>query len=58
MKKRLIYSCLLAGATFIAGCTKNFDADKYRPYQSKRGTFYHPNFLMSQAQIKFSNSGL
>lgn len=56
MKKRLIYSCLLVGATFIAGCTKNFDAVNTDPTKVSAALF-NPNFLMAQAQIHFSNSG-
>ncbi|TSD66456.1 SusD/RagB family nutrient-binding outer membrane lipoprotein [Inquilinus sp. KBS0705] len=56
MKKRLIYSCLLVGATFIAGCTKNFDQINTDPTKVNAGIF-PPNFLLAQAQIKFSNSG-
>lgn len=56
MKKRLIYSCLLIGATFIAGCTKNFDKINTDPTKVT-GELFNPNFLMAQAQIKFSNSG-
>jgi hypothetical protein len=56
MKKRLIYSCLIVGATFIAGCTKNFDAINTNPTKVN-GTLFDPNFLMSQAQMKFANTG-
>ncbi|MBD1366813.1 SusD/RagB family nutrient-binding outer membrane lipoprotein [Mucilaginibacter sp. ZT4R22] len=56
MKKRLIYSCLLAGATLIAGCTKNFDAINTNPTKVNAEVF-PPNFLLAQSQIKFSNSG-
>jgi hypothetical protein len=56
MKKRLIYSCLLLGATFIAGCTKNFDKINTDPTKVSAGLF-NPNFLMAQAQIQFSNTG-
>lgn len=56
MKKRLIYSCLLAGATFIAGCTKDFEAINTNPTKVDAATF-PPNFLLAQSQIKFSNSG-
>ncbi|MBD1393376.1 SusD/RagB family nutrient-binding outer membrane lipoprotein [Mucilaginibacter glaciei] len=56
MKKRLIYSCLIAGATFIAGCTKNFDAINTNPNKVNADIF-PPNFLLAQSQIKFSNSG-
>lgn len=56
MKKRLIYGALLAGATFIAGCTKNFDAINTNPTKVNAEVF-PPNFLLAQSQIKFSNSG-
>ena len=56
MKKRLIYSCLLVGATFIAGCTKNFDKINTDPTKVSAGLF-NPNFLMAQSQIQFSNTG-
>jgi hypothetical protein len=56
MKKQLIYSCLLIGATFIAGCTKNFDKINTDPTKIDAGLL-NPNFLMAQAQIKFSNTG-
>lgn len=56
MKKRLIYGCLLAGATFIAGCTKDFDAINTDPTKVNAEVF-PPNFLLAQAQIKFSNTG-
>ncbi len=55
-KKQLIYSCLLAGATFIAGCTKNFDQINTDPTKVS-STLFNPNFLLSQAQIQFSNTG-
>lgn len=56
MKKRLIYSCLLLGATFIAGCTKNFDKINTDPTKVSV-TLFNPNFLMAQAQIQFSQTG-
>jgi hypothetical protein len=56
MKKQLIYSCLLIGATFVAGCTKNFDTINTDPTKVNADLF-NPNFLMAQAQIKFSNTG-
>ena len=56
MKKRLIYSCLLLGATFIAGCTKDFDKINTDPTKVT-AALINPNFFMSQAQIHFSNSG-
>jgi len=56
MKKRLIYSCLLLVATFIAGCTKNFDQINTDPTKVS-ATLFNPNFLMAQAQFQFSNTG-
>lgn len=56
MKKRYIYSCLVAGATFIAGCTKNFEKINTDPTQVSAGLF-NPNYLMAQAQIRFSQGG-
>jgi hypothetical protein len=56
MKKRYIFSCLLMGATFIAGCTKNFDSINTDPTKVS-ATLFNPNFLMAQAQIQFSNTG-
>jgi hypothetical protein len=56
MKKRLIYSCLIVGATFVAGCTKNFDKINTNPTKVN-GTLFDPNFLMAQAQMKFANTG-
>jgi hypothetical protein len=56
MKKRLLYSCLIAGATFIAGCTKNFDEVNTNPNKTTENLF-NPNYLMSQAQFQFSQTG-
>ncbi|MDN3583155.1 SusD/RagB family nutrient-binding outer membrane lipoprotein [Mucilaginibacter flavus] len=56
MKKRLIYSCLIAGTTFMLGCTKNFDKINTDPTKVN-ATLFNPNFLLAQAQIKFSNTG-
>ncbi|QEC79871.1 SusD/RagB family nutrient-binding outer membrane lipoprotein [Mucilaginibacter ginsenosidivorax] len=56
MKKRYIYSCLLAGATLFAGCSKNFDQVNVNPTKVSADLF-NPNFLMAQAQIQFSNTG-
>lgn len=56
MKKRYIYSCLLAGATLIASCSKNFDQVNVNPTKVNADLF-NPNFLMAQAQIQFSNTG-
>ncbi|MDB5287478.1 MAG: SusD/RagB family nutrient-binding outer rane lipoprotein [Mucilaginibacter sp.] len=56
MKKLLIYSCLVAGATFITGCTKNFDAVNTNPDKTTASLF-NPNYLMSQSQFQFSQTG-
>ncbi|NHA03128.1 SusD/RagB family nutrient-binding outer membrane lipoprotein [Mucilaginibacter sp. HC2] len=56
MKKRLIYSFLLAGSTLIAGCTKNFDQINTDPTKIN-GDLIIPDYFMAQAQIQFSNLG-
>lgn len=56
MKKRLIYGWLIAGATFATSCTKNFDEVNTDPYKATAENF-NPNFLVSQAQIQFSQTG-
>jgi hypothetical protein len=56
MKKRLIYSCILAGSILISGCTKKFDEVNTDPNQTTAALF-NPNFLMSQAEFQFSNTG-
>jgi hypothetical protein len=56
MKKQLIYSFLIAGATLVTGCTKNFDTINTDPNKTTASTFI-PDYLMSQSQIQFSNSG-
>jgi hypothetical protein len=56
MKKRLIYSSLVVGATFLAGCTKNFDKINTDPNQTT-ASLINPNYLMSQSQVQFSNPG-
>jgi hypothetical protein len=56
MKKRLIYGCLVIGASLFSGCTKNFDEINTNP-NATSATLINPNFLMSQAQIQFSNTG-
>jgi hypothetical protein len=56
MKKRIIYSCLVVGATLFAGCTKNFDKINTDPNQTT-GSLINPNFFVSQAQVQFGNSG-
>ncbi|WDF54677.1 SusD/RagB family nutrient-binding outer membrane lipoprotein [Mucilaginibacter sp. KACC 22063] len=56
MKKGLIYSCLLAGTALVAGCTKNFDKVNTDPNKTTAATFV-PDYLMSQAQLTFSQTG-
>ncbi|WP_158827479.1 SusD/RagB family nutrient-binding outer membrane lipoprotein [Mucilaginibacter lacusdianchii] len=56
MKKRLIYGWLIAGATLATSCTKNFDKVNTDPYKATAENF-NPNFLVSQAQIQFSQTG-
>lgn len=56
MKRRFIYSCLVIGAALVTGCTKNFEKINTDP--TKVGAdLIVPDFLMAQAQIKFSNLG-
>ncbi|MCC8408286.1 SusD/RagB family nutrient-binding outer membrane lipoprotein [Mucilaginibacter sp. UR6-1] len=54
MKKRYIFSFLVAGATFMASCTKNFEEINTQPDKT---TEIDPNYFMSQAQIQFSQTG-
>ena len=56
MKKRLIYSCLLIGASLFTGCTKNFDKINTDP-NSTSAALINPNFLMAQSQVQFANTG-
>jgi hypothetical protein len=56
MKKRLIYSCLVIGASLFAGCTKNFDQINTDPNQTS-ASLIDPDYFMSQSQIQFSNTG-
>lgn len=56
MRKRFIYSFLVAGATLMASCTKNFDEVNTNPNKTTDALF-NPNFLMSQAQFQFSQTG-
>ncbi|MDO3627317.1 SusD/RagB family nutrient-binding outer membrane lipoprotein [Mucilaginibacter sp. BT774] len=57
MKKRLIYSCLvILGVSLSTGCTKNFDKLNTNP-NATGANLFNPNFLMSQAQFQFSNTG-
>ncbi|MXV51863.1 SusD/RagB family nutrient-binding outer membrane lipoprotein [Pedobacter sp. HMF7647] len=54
MKKRLIY--LIAAASFMASCTKDFDDINTNPNKTTADLF-NPNYLMSQAQLQFSQTG-
>ncbi len=56
MKKRILYSCLVIGATLFAGCTKNFNDINTNP-NTVSASLIDPNYLMSQSQIQFSNTG-
>lgn len=56
MKKRYIFSCLVAGATFMASCTKNFEAINTDPNKTT-GNLINPNYFLSQSQITFSQTG-
>jgi len=56
MKKRILYACLVMGATLFAGCTKDFDSINTNP-NTVSAALINPNYLMSQSQIQFSNSG-
>lgn len=54
MKKRYLLGVLVAGATFMASCTKNFEEINTQPDKT---TTIDPNFFLSQAQIQFSQTG-
>ena len=56
MKKRILYSWLVMGATLFAGCTKDFNTINTDP-NTVSATLIDPNYLMSQSQIQFSNTG-
>lgn len=56
MKNRYIFGCMLAGATFIASCTKNFEEINSQPDKTT-GALINPNYFMSQAQMTFSQTG-
>ena len=55
MKKRLIYGCLI-GVSLFASCTKNFDTINTNP-NAVGASVIVPDYLMSQSQIQFSNTG-
>lgn len=56
MKKRYIFSFLVAGATLMASCTKNFEEINTQPDKTT-GELINPNYFMSQAQMTFSQTG-
>lgn len=56
MKKRYIFSFLVAGATLLGSCTKNFDELNTNPDKTT-GEFVDYNFFIPQAQITFSQTG-
>ncbi|GAA4330341.1 SusD/RagB family nutrient-binding outer membrane lipoprotein [Mucilaginibacter gynuensis] len=56
MKKRYILGFLVAGATLLASCTKNFEELNTNPDKTT-GEFIDPNYLLSQSQITFSQTG-
>nr|WP_294941318.1 SusD/RagB family nutrient-binding outer membrane lipoprotein [uncultured Mucilaginibacter sp.] len=56
MKKRYIFSFLVAGATLMASCTKNFEEINTQPDRTT-ADLINPNYFMSQAQITFSQTG-
>lgn len=55
MKKRFLYSCLVIAASLTA-CNKKLDEVNTDPYKTTAALF-NPNFLMSQAQFQFSQTG-
>ncbi|MGI4020332.1 MAG: SusD/RagB family nutrient-binding outer membrane lipoprotein [Janthinobacterium lividum] len=55
MKKRFLYSCLVIAASLTA-CNKKLDEVNTDPYKTTSALF-NPNFLMSQAQFQFSQTG-
>lgn len=56
MKKRYIIGFLLAGASLVTSCTKNFEEINTQP-DKLTDELINPNYLMSQAQITFSQTG-
>lgn len=56
MKKRIIYSSLLIASSFLGSCTKDFNAINTNPNKTTAELF-NPNFLLSQSQVQFSNTG-
>lgn len=56
MKKRYIFSFIVAGATFMASCTKNFDEINTNPNKTTEEVIV-PDYLLAQSQITFSQTG-
>jgi hypothetical protein len=56
MKKRYIFSLLIAGATLMGSCTKNFEEINTNPDKTT-GELINPNYFISQSQITFSQTG-
>jgi len=56
MKKRIIYSSLLIASSFFVSCTKDFTAKNTDPNQTTAALF-NPNFLLSQSQMLFGQTG-
>jgi len=56
MKKRYIFSLLVAGATLMGSCTKNFEEINTNPDKTT-GELINPNYFISQSQITFSQTG-
>lgn len=56
MKKRYIFGFLLAGSTFMASCTKDFDSVNINPNKTT-DQLINPNYFMSQAEMTFSQTG-
>jgi hypothetical protein len=56
MKKRYIFSFLIAGATLMGSCTKNFEEINTNPDKTT-GELINPNYFISQSQFNFSQTG-
>ncbi|RYE24781.1 MAG: SusD/RagB family nutrient-binding outer membrane lipoprotein, partial [Sphingobacteriaceae bacterium] len=56
MKKRFLYSCLIIAASLTVGCNKSLDEVNVDP-NGTTATIFDPNYLMSQAQFQFSQTG-
>lgn len=56
MKKGLLYSCLVAAATFVSSCTKEFNTINTNS-NATNSAVINSNYFVAQAQIQFSNTG-